>query len=214
MSYATISHKPVLRAESWLRHTIRLVLYRNINLAIHLITENKRSPIWQLCRHWWHRKLSLRQLTVPPMTTKLSNWRSFVLNEGWILSILHNITHVWQLLQKYKKSLDILVRIFQDKFSKFDTLSPSNGDELIHYGPVKSYGVIEWGHLWIRQRLVTCAMLDKTLNKTNGGLLAIWPLKILQLDLKQTANSSVEINALGYFVCKMPAAMGDGVDSW
>ena len=38
-------------------------------------TENKRSSICQLCRYWWHRKLSLRQLTVPPMTAMLSNWR-------------------------------------------------------------------------------------------------------------------------------------------
>ena len=38
-------------------------------------TENKKSPIWQLCRYWCHRKLSLRQLTVPPMTAMLSNWR-------------------------------------------------------------------------------------------------------------------------------------------
>ena len=43
-----------------------------------LIIENRRSPIWQLCRHWWHRKLSLRQLTVSPVTTKLWNWRPFV----------------------------------------------------------------------------------------------------------------------------------------
>ena len=42
------------------------------------VTENKSSSIWQLCRHWWHRKLSLRQLAVPPVTKKLSNWRSFV----------------------------------------------------------------------------------------------------------------------------------------
>ena len=49
-------------------------------------TENKRSSIWQLCRHWWHRKLSLRQLTVPPVTTKLSNWRPFVFSDmrNWI----------------------------------------------------------------------------------------------------------------------------------
>ena len=41
-------------------------------------TEKKRLSIWQLCRHWWHRKLSLRKLTLPPVTTTmLSNWRSF-----------------------------------------------------------------------------------------------------------------------------------------
>ena len=43
-------------------------------------TEKKRWSIWQLCRHWWHRKLSLRRFTVPPVTTKLSNWWSFVLS--------------------------------------------------------------------------------------------------------------------------------------
>ena len=40
-------------------------------------TENKRLSIWQLCRCWWHRKLALRQLTVPQGTTKLSNWQPF-----------------------------------------------------------------------------------------------------------------------------------------
>ena len=43
-----------------------------------LFTEKKRSSIWHLCHHWWHSQLSLRQLTVPPVTAKLSNWRSFV----------------------------------------------------------------------------------------------------------------------------------------
>ena len=45
---------------------------------VDFLTENKRSSIWQLCRYWWHRKLSFRQLAVPPVTTKLSNWRPFV----------------------------------------------------------------------------------------------------------------------------------------
>ena len=39
-------------------------------------TENQRSSIWQFCHHWWHRKLSLRQLMVSSVTTKLSN--------GWV----------------------------------------------------------------------------------------------------------------------------------
>ena len=38
--------------------------------SLHRITENKRSSIWQLCRYWWHRKLTFRQLTVLPVTTK------------------------------------------------------------------------------------------------------------------------------------------------
>ena len=38
------------------------------------LNENKRSSIWWLCLHWGHRKLSLQQLRVPPVRTKLSNW--------------------------------------------------------------------------------------------------------------------------------------------
>ena len=41
-------------------------------------TENKSSSNWQLCHHLWHHKLSLRQRTVPRVTTKLSIWRYFV----------------------------------------------------------------------------------------------------------------------------------------
>ena len=50
--------------------------------------ENKRLSIWQHCRHLWHRKLSLWQLTVPPVTTKLSIWRPFFslfLPWGWVI---------------------------------------------------------------------------------------------------------------------------------
>ena len=36
-------------------------------------TENKKMSIWHLCHHWWHHEL-LWQLTVPPVTRKLSNW--------------------------------------------------------------------------------------------------------------------------------------------
>ena len=59
----------------------------HIYYVIH--TENKTLSIWQLCRDWWHRKLSLRQLTVPPVTTKLSNWRSFVFSAqgSWIITV-------------------------------------------------------------------------------------------------------------------------------
>ena len=42
------------------------------------VTENKRSSIWQLCLHWWHRMLSKWQLVVPPVTTNLSDSRYFV----------------------------------------------------------------------------------------------------------------------------------------
>ena len=46
--------------------------------AIDPLTENKRSSTWQLYHPRWHRKLSSRQLMVPPGTTKLPNWRPFV----------------------------------------------------------------------------------------------------------------------------------------
>ena len=44
-------------------------------------TENNTSSLWQLRRHWWHRKLSKWQLTTPTVTTKLSKWRSLVSSE-------------------------------------------------------------------------------------------------------------------------------------
>ena len=50
----------------------------------YFLIENKRSSIWQLCCHWWHRELSLWQFTVPPVTTKLWNWRPFVFSAPFI----------------------------------------------------------------------------------------------------------------------------------
>ena len=38
---------------------------------------------WKLCCRWWHRKLPLRQFTVPPVTTKLSNWQPFFQWSWW-----------------------------------------------------------------------------------------------------------------------------------
>ena len=52
------------------------------------IKENQKSSIWQLYHHPWHCKLSLRQLTVPPVTTKLRNWWPFVLSHSFIISNL------------------------------------------------------------------------------------------------------------------------------
>ena len=42
------------------------------------------------CCHWWHRKLSWRQLTVPPVTTNGANWRSLVFS-GVTTSIISQI---------------------------------------------------------------------------------------------------------------------------
>ena len=37
-------------------------------------TENWELLWYQLCHHWWHHKLSLWQLVVPPVKTKLASW--------------------------------------------------------------------------------------------------------------------------------------------
>ena len=73
-------------------------------------TQNKKSSIWQLCRHWWHRNLSLRQLTndnkVVKLTTccfQVSYWLSVKcdsegINQGVSLVpvLLHyDIHHCW-----------------------------------------------------------------------------------------------------------------------
>ena len=47
-----------------------------------LDTENKRSPIWQICRHKWHPNLSWWQLTMPLMMPMLSSQRSFAFSEN------------------------------------------------------------------------------------------------------------------------------------
>ena len=55
---------------------LRSVLLRSYFHSLPSTNENKLSSIWQLYRR--HRKLSKWQLPVPPVTIKLSNWRSFV----------------------------------------------------------------------------------------------------------------------------------------
>ena len=61
------------------------------------ITENKTLSVWQLCHDWWHRKLSLRQLTAPPVTTKLSNWQPFVFSDVaevlWNNALIARVNH-------------------------------------------------------------------------------------------------------------------------
>ena len=66
-----ITH-PCISSSVWIKMILAIGNHKN--------TENKRSSIWQLCCHWWHHRLSLWQLTVPPVTTTLSNW-SFVFSE-------------------------------------------------------------------------------------------------------------------------------------
>ena len=48
-----------------------------ILLPVSCFSGGGRSSIWQLCRRWWHRGLSLWQLAVPPVTAGLSSWRPF-----------------------------------------------------------------------------------------------------------------------------------------
>ena len=62
-------------------------------LCMSLYTENKRLSIWQLCHHWWHHKLSQWQLMVPPVMSKLPNWRSFVCSVSHWGHVMH--TRQW-----------------------------------------------------------------------------------------------------------------------
>ena len=69
--------------------------------------KNKQPSIWQLCHHWWHRKLSLRQLKAPQITKKLSNWRPLVFSAcsnsselAWRESTIHLwISIFWSFLR-------------------------------------------------------------------------------------------------------------------
>ena len=76
--------------------TIHTPVYRSRSYAHRHITENKISSIWQLCYHWWHRKLSLWQLTVSPVMVKLPNWQPFVFSVHlwwWQKSKCSNLEH-------------------------------------------------------------------------------------------------------------------------
>ena len=66
-----------------------------ILLPVSCFSGGRRSSIWQLCRHWWHRGLSLWQLEVPPVTAGLSSWAGAKTRVSF---------HVWQLLVYALKS--------------------------------------------------------------------------------------------------------------
>ena len=72
-------------------------------------TENKRWPIWQCCRYWCLRKLSFWQLTVPPVTTKLSNWRPFVFSEG---RLKPHYREPWAVFSQYLGANDRVIKKF------------------------------------------------------------------------------------------------------
>ena len=80
--------------------------YVDVLRVTSLSTENKRSSIWQLCRHRWHRKLSLWQLTMPPVMAKLSNWRTLVfsIHKWWTLRCIDIYINSWWNLIPVQKS--------------------------------------------------------------------------------------------------------------
>ena len=52
-------------------------------------TENWELSWYQLCRHWRHRRLSLWQPAVPPMTKKLSSWQLSVFSDNVTTTTLY-----------------------------------------------------------------------------------------------------------------------------
>ena len=121
-------------------------LYKN---RYSYITENKRLSIWELCCDWWHCKLSLWQLTVPPVTTKLSNWRYFVSSDLILCQIGGNFTG-WFLREVFlrrkiifsislKSSLSLFVQSF--RFSTFNKYAITIWESISHVKKEK------WDHL-------------------------------------------------------------------
>ena len=55
-------------------------------------TENWQPSWCQLCCHWWHQRLLLRQPLVPPVTTKLASWWLRIHSESWRCQLC-NPTH-------------------------------------------------------------------------------------------------------------------------
>ena len=62
------------------------------------MTENQELSWRQLCRHWWHGRLSLWQPMVPSETTKLASWRLSVSVYHFALILILNR---WQCLRNY-----------------------------------------------------------------------------------------------------------------
>ena len=65
-------------------------VHRPIFLDIHhtCICSLKKSPWCQLCRHWWHWRLSWRQTPVPPVTTELASCH----NISWNVRICQKLS--------------------------------------------------------------------------------------------------------------------------
>ena len=53
-------------------------------------TENRESSWCKSCRHWLHRRLSWRQPTMPPVTTKLTSWQHPVFSGKWYMLAAHS----------------------------------------------------------------------------------------------------------------------------
>ena len=115
-------------------------------------TENKGLSVWQFCHHWWHCKLSLWQLTVLPMTTKLSNWRSLLTMKVLKDSISHEICEWFGcaflcfVLDMYRRVLGGYIWICFSDFLRFASLALGwLEDQLCVYSVVLSALTADWG---------------------------------------------------------------------
>ena len=77
--------KPTNRGSVWKSHYQALCVWlhcdetayykRITGLPTCSYTENMELSGCQLCNHWWHRRLSLWHLPMPPVTTNLASWK-------------------------------------------------------------------------------------------------------------------------------------------
>ena len=107
--------------------------------------KKRRLSIQQHCGHWWHRKWSL-QLTVSPVTTKLSHWPSFVfsapayaMNNIYFFSVV--VTHWLNFKRTLKKCKHNLYEI--SKLQHFETCQQSTPTTII-----KTVWLIQNGVSW------------------------------------------------------------------
>ena len=134
-------------------HTIQKlisIMYgrKNVNCepnSGHVTTQKRRLSIQQHCGHWWHRKWSL-QLTVSPVTTKLSHWPSFVfsapayaMNNIYFFSVV--VTHWLNFKRTFKKCKHNLYEI--SKLQHFETCQQSTPTIII-----KTVWLIQNGVSW------------------------------------------------------------------
>ena len=129
------------------------------------ITEDQRSSWCQICRHWWHRRLSSqRQPPVPPVTTNLaSQWQhtpflwhfnnSILFASGW-LAWLSETDPISTFMSARCAEFRLGVRIISFPLSFARALPGGRGTFEGYFACISAPGLTSWARWKRKIRLV------------------------------------------------------------